>query len=161
MLSRHLVLGRPLGRFSMGANFFITLWKRNTFSEIEVLKWSWTKLDSVSTTNILQMLYYSFAIIGMESFGGKIKYVNGTDPELNTCGNPALAQSEFARMNYCKNNFNDILRSLVILVELTVVNQWHDILYFVLTTANWYFCTISCESRKWVLLHYFTYGKTD
>ncbi|CAM9131385.1 unnamed protein product [Lampetra planeri] len=34
----------------------------------------------------------------------------------------------FAALNYCKNNFNDVVSSFVLLVELTVVNQWHDIL---------------------------------
>jgi len=75
------------------------------------------------------MIYYFFAIIGMESFSGKILFVDDdTSPEKKFCGNPKLAGSEFVRVGYCGNNFNDLLRSLVTLVELTVVNQWHDIL---------------------------------
>ena len=29
------------------------------------------------------------------------------------------------RSQYCRNNFNDYLSSLILLFELTVVNQWH------------------------------------
>jgi hypothetical protein len=29
---------------------------------------------------------------------------------------------------YCNNNFNDIFHAMVLLFELMVVNQWHDIL---------------------------------
>lgn len=31
----------------------------------------------------------------------------------------------FFRAEYCRNNFNDYLSSLILLFELTVVNQWH------------------------------------
>lgn len=66
----------------------------------------------------------------MESFAGKIRFIkDGTTAEENLCGNPKLANSEFVRVGYCGNNFNEILRSFVTLVELTVVNQWHNILY--------------------------------
>lgn len=75
------------------------------------------------------MLYYAFAIIGMEAFQGKIRFINdGTTPDENYCGNNKLDESEFLRMGYCNNNFNDIIHSLVTLVILTVVNQWHNIL---------------------------------
>ena len=65
----------------------------------------------------------------MECFANKIKFVNnGTSADVNLCGNNKLNNSEFVRVGYCGNNFNNILRSLVTLVELTVVNQWHNIL---------------------------------
>ena len=65
----------------------------------------------------------------MECFANKIKFVNdGTPADVNLCGNKKLNNSEFVRVGYCSNNFNDIMRSLVTLVELTVVNQWHNIL---------------------------------
>ena len=65
----------------------------------------------------------------MESFAGKIYYINATTAEQNLCGNVKLEGSEFVRVGYCSNNFNNILRSLVTLIELTVVNQWHNILF--------------------------------
>ena len=78
---------------------------------------------------MFKLIYYAFAIVGMECFGGLIRFINdGTPAEQNVCGNEKLAGSEFVRVGYCSNNFNDILRSFVTLVELTVVNQWHDIL---------------------------------
>ncbi|EMP32656.1 Two pore calcium channel protein 1 [Chelonia mydas] len=76
------------------------------------------------------VVYYMFAIIGMELFQGKIQFFsrNSTAHHARECGNPALKDSLFARAKYCKNNFNDITSSFVVLMELTVVNQWHDIL---------------------------------
>ena len=77
-----------------------------------------------------QVVYYVFAIIGMEAFQGKVWFFdpNFTTPEAQVCGNPALTGSAFARDHYCKNNFNDLASSFIVLMELTVVNQWHDIL---------------------------------
>ncbi|NXJ69346.1 TPC2 protein, partial [Rostratula benghalensis] len=76
------------------------------------------------------VVYCVFAIIGMELFHGKIQFfpANSDAPYALECGNPALKDSLFARGKYCKNNFNDFISSLIVLMELTVVNQWHDIL---------------------------------
>uniref|UniRef100_A0A8D0L7J6 Ion transport domain-containing protein n=1 Tax=Sphenodon punctatus TaxID=8508 RepID=A0A8D0L7J6_SPHPU len=77
------------------------------------------------------VVYYIFAIVGMEAFHGKIQFFgNSTSPYALMCGNVALKDSTFARAKYCKNNFNDIASSFIVLMELTVVNQWHDILSF-------------------------------
>ncbi|NWY39493.1 TPC1 protein, partial [Sylvia atricapilla] len=77
-----------------------------------------------------QVVYCVFAIIGMELFHGKIQYfpANSNAPHALECGNPALKDSLFARGKYCKNNFNNFASSFIVLMELTVVNQWHDIL---------------------------------
>ncbi|NXA51524.1 TPC2 protein, partial [Nothocercus julius] len=77
-----------------------------------------------------QVVYYVFAIIGMELFQGKIQFfpANSNVPHALECGNPALKDSMFARGKYCKNNFNNFASSFIVLLELTVVNQWHDIL---------------------------------
>ncbi len=71
-----------------------------------------------------------FAVVGMEAFNGLIHYYgyNETSVDMLFCGNPKLNGSAFYYNHYCSNNFNDILKSFVILFELTVVNQWHDIL---------------------------------
>ncbi|NXS94505.1 TPC2 protein, partial [Jacana jacana] len=76
------------------------------------------------------VVYCVFAIIGMELFHGKIQFfpANSNAPYALECGNPALKDSLFARGKYCKNNFNDFVSSFIVLMELTVVNQWHDIL---------------------------------
>ncbi|XP_004844387.1 two pore calcium channel protein 2-like [Heterocephalus glaber] len=73
------------------------------------------------------VVYYTFAVIGMEMFHGKVQFFdpNFTSPDALVCGNPALKGSAFARDRYCKNNFNDLASSFVVLMELTVVNQWH------------------------------------
>ncbi|XP_032958249.1 two pore calcium channel protein 1 [Rhinolophus ferrumequinum] len=73
------------------------------------------------------VVYYVFAIIGMEAFHGKVRFfdLNFTAPDALLCGNPALKDSAFARDRYCRNNFNDLASSFVVLMELTVVNQWH------------------------------------
>ncbi|XP_036780023.2 two pore calcium channel protein 1-like isoform X2 [Manis pentadactyla] len=76
---------------------------------------------------LVLVVYYVFAIIGMEVFHGKVRFFgpNATTPDALVCGNPALKDSAFARDKYCKNNFNDLASSFILLVELTVVNQWH------------------------------------
>ncbi|NXI73385.1 TPC2 protein, partial [Anseranas semipalmata] len=76
------------------------------------------------------VVYCIFAIIGMELFQGKIQFfpANSNAPYALECGNPALKDSLFARGKYCKNNFNNFASSFIVLMELTVVNQWHDIL---------------------------------
>ncbi|NXO25397.1 TPC1 protein, partial [Cisticola juncidis] len=76
------------------------------------------------------VVYCVFAIIGMELFHGKIQYfpASSNAPHALECGNPALKDSLFARGKYCKNNFNNFASSFIVLMELTVVNQWHDIL---------------------------------
>ena len=77
-----------------------------------------------------QVVYCVFAIVGMELFHGKIQFfpANSNAPHALECGNPALKDSLFARGKYCKNNFNNFASSFIVLMELTVVNQWHDIL---------------------------------
>ncbi|KAL4238880.1 Ion transport protein [Mactra antiquata] len=76
---------------------------------------------------VIFVLYYMFAIVGMEIFHGLITYhgYNETNIYDKFCGNPALKNTAFYRNHYCHNNFNDILKSFVLLFELTVVNQWH------------------------------------
>ncbi|XP_021370570.1 two pore calcium channel protein 1-like [Mizuhopecten yessoensis] len=79
---------------------------------------------------VIFVFYYIFAIIGMEVFHGLIRfypYNSDRQPSELYCGNVLLNNTAFYRNHYCNNNFNDILRALVVLFELTVVNQWHVI----------------------------------
>ncbi|KAF0876548.1 TPC1 protein, partial [Crocuta crocuta] len=74
---------------------------------------------------LVLVVYYVFAVIGMEAFHGKVRFLdpNFTSPDALVCGNPALKDSAFARDRYCKNNFNDLASSFILLMELTVVNH--------------------------------------
>ncbi|XP_072239621.1 two pore segment channel 3 [Leuresthes tenuis] len=75
---------------------------------------------------LIIVVYYIFAMVGMELFKDKVKfYEDATDPAKAYCGNPVLKGTAFAQLNYCKNNFNNVVSSFILLVELTVVNQWH------------------------------------
>ncbi|XP_072265563.1 two pore channel protein 2-like [Pyxicephalus adspersus] len=78
---------------------------------------------------IILVIYYVFAIIGMEIFKHKIRFFpeNSTDPFALGCGTQTLMESAFAKNKYCKNNFNNIGYTFIVLAELTVVNQWHII----------------------------------
>uniref|UniRef100_A0A665U7T2 Two pore calcium channel protein 1-like n=1 Tax=Echeneis naucrates TaxID=173247 RepID=A0A665U7T2_ECHNA len=74
---------------------------------------------------LIVVVYYVFAMVGMELFKGKVKFYeeDSTDPAKAYCGNPLLRGTAFAQLNYCKNNFNNVVSSFILLVELTVVNQ--------------------------------------
>lgn len=85
---------------------------------------------------ILVILYYMFAVVGMEIFAGKIyegnRTLTGSTFEEGSpfyidihSSNPMLEGSEFAADGYYANNFNDPLSAFVTLFELMVVNQWH------------------------------------
>ncbi|KAM7394820.1 hypothetical protein PAMP_021600 [Pampus punctatissimus] len=76
---------------------------------------------------LIIVVYYIFAMVGMELFKGKVKFYgsDSSDPAKAYCGNPLLKGTAFAQLNYCKNNFNNVASSFILLVELTVVNQWH------------------------------------
>lgn len=79
-------------------------------------------LPSMATySGILMVFFYSFSMIGMMLFAGKL------EPKGQNCGNGLLEGSQFALDNYCKNNFNDLFSSLVTLFLLLTVNQWHVI----------------------------------
>ncbi|XP_015770285.1 PREDICTED: two pore calcium channel protein 1-like [Acropora digitifera] len=98
------------------------------------------KRFSRSHTNawlFLQVLFYIYAIVGMELFSNLIKTDGSHPPAVNNgtkrenltefCGNVNLRDSDFYEDRYCNNNFNDILRSFKVLFDLMVVNQWHII----------------------------------
>ncbi|CAF0844052.1 unnamed protein product [Rotaria sordida] len=86
---------------------------------------------------VMFMTYYVFAMIGMEIFQNKIAQLDKTFPLAEFCNNTRLNGSEFAKSQYCRNNFNDYLSSLILLFELTVVNQWHVLASgFVIVTSK-------------------------
>lgn len=98
---------------------------------------------------VIFVLYYSFAIIGMEIFQGLVRFhgYNETKFSDKFCGNPALNNTMFYRAHYCNNNFNDLLNSFVVMFELTVVNQWHVI------TSGFVFVTNKGARLYFILFH--------
>lgn len=62
---------------------------------------------------VLFSLFYTFALIGMLLFGGKISK-----------NNSKLAQDSSVPHNYHLMNFNDIISSMVTLFCLMIVNNW-------------------------------------
>ncbi|NXV99872.1 TPC1 protein, partial [Fregetta grallaria] len=103
-----------------------------------------------------QVVYCVFAIIGMELFHGKIQFfpANSNAPYALECGNPALKDSLFARGKYCKNNFNNFASSFIVLMELTVVNQWHDILlWWKVQTRAWRSVTVQPAKLYFIAFH--------
>ncbi|KAM6941128.1 two pore segment channel 3 isoform 1-T1 [Lycodopsis pacificus] len=98
---------------------------------------------------LIIVVYYIFAMVGMELFKGKVMFYedDSSDPAKAYCGNPLLKGTEFAKLNYCKNNFNNVVSSYILLLELTVVNQWH-----VLSSG---FATVTHVSAKlfFILFH--------
>ncbi|CAF0832205.1 unnamed protein product [Adineta ricciae] len=86
---------------------------------------------------VMFMTYYVFSMIGMELFQRKIIFIDKNSTSTYPCNNSALVDSDFAASNYCRNNFNDYFSSLIVLFELTVVNQWHVLASgFVLVTTK-------------------------
>lgn len=97
----------------------------------------------------LLTFYYSFAIVGMEFFSGRLspnccnsstvadayRFIN------HTVGNKTKVEEGY----YYLNNFDNILNSFVTLFELTVVNNWYIIMEGVTSqTSHWsrlYFMT--------------------
>ncbi|XP_068246953.1 two pore calcium channel protein 1-like isoform X2 [Palaemon carinicauda] len=89
---------------------------------------------------VVMVFYYIFAIIGVEAFQGLVKF-SGYDAKEGDdlfCSNKKLNNTEFWHVQYCNNNFNNIIRAFIVMFELTVVNQWHVIAYgFASVTNSW------------------------
>ncbi|XP_048239548.1 two pore channel protein 2-like [Haliotis rufescens] len=71
---------------------------------------------------ILVVIYYSFAIVGMELFHDVIKYQapiskNETNSSSFQCGS-------YQQLEYWANNFDDFAASVVVLWDIMVVNNW-------------------------------------
>lgn len=87
---------------------------------------------------VLLVFYYIFAMIGMESFQGLVKYTGYESGSELFCSNEKLEKTDFWRDHYCNNNFNDVVHAFIVLFELTVVNQWHVIAYgYAAVTNSW------------------------
>lgn len=75
---------------------------------------------------LMVVLFYSYALLGMELFRGVIVYPepgNDTNHTWNyTCGS-------YEQLQYWANNFDDFAASLVVLWDVMVVNNWHVFLH--------------------------------
>lgn len=63
--------------------------------------------------------------------------------------NPGLNGTDFAEMNYFRNNFNDLPSTAVALFELMVVNDWH-------VMVNAYVTLTSRAARLYFVLFHIT-----
>ena len=103
--------------------------------------------------SVLFVFFYIYAMVGMEAFKNRIRFFgpNTYKPdslpnEHKYCGIPGknpnsdlqdFKDSSFYKFQYCANNFNDFGSSMVLLLELLVVNQWHILTDgFVLATGD-------------------------
>ncbi|KAL8606785.1 hypothetical protein ACOMHN_049614 [Nucella lapillus] len=79
-------------------------------------------LDLVSNmkafAGVLIVIYYVFAILGMELFQDVIKFHNITD------SNQTFECGSYQQLQYWSNNFDDFASSLMVLWDVMVVNNW-------------------------------------
>ncbi|XP_052241864.1 two pore channel protein 2-like isoform X2 [Dreissena polymorpha] len=94
-----------------------------------------TLLDLVknlrSFGGILVVIYYFFAMLGMELFQGKITYapVNNTGGNSSILSNPTMECGSYEQLNYWANNFDDFAASIVVLWDIMVLNNWQVFMY--------------------------------
>lgn len=81
---------------------------------------------------VLIVIYYAFAILGMELFHGAIVFNNVTDSNATfDCGT-------YRQLQYWANNFDDFAASVVVLWDVMVVNNWMVFLAaYRLATSAW------------------------
>ena len=82
---------------------------------------------------LFQIIFYIFAVIGIEVFQGKIKSHAENETNVTTdeiyCGAEVLKGSGFYDARYCSLNFNDFISSILVLSTILFENNWHSILY--------------------------------
>ncbi|XP_022111800.1 two pore calcium channel protein 2-like isoform X2 [Acanthaster planci] len=87
-----------------------------------------------SFIGILVVIYYIFAMLGMELFSGVIKVPQPNDSFNSTeveCGS-------YSQLEYWANNFDDFAAALVVLFDIMVVNNWHVFLKeYANVTSRW------------------------
>lgn len=76
---------------------------------------------------LLLCVYYSYSIIGMEFFAGKLPR-----------NNEIIANSSYGVLNYYHNNFDNLPNSMVTLWEQQIVNNWPIVMEGVVAGTNSY-----------------------
>ncbi|XP_038048853.1 two pore calcium channel protein 2-like [Patiria miniata] len=82
---------------------------------------------------ILVVIYYVFAVLGMELFRGtiRIESTNSVNRTKAECGS-------YSQLEYWANNFDDFAAALVVLFDVMVVNNWHVFLKaYADATSKW------------------------
>lgn len=93
-------------------------------------------------TNVLMIVFYFFALIGMCLFGGMIRK-NLAYPIID---GPYSVPSDFHLVN-----FNDLFSSYVTLFTLMVVNNW------MIQVSQYTFVTDGIYSKTWVRLYFIAF----
>ncbi|XP_063403420.1 two pore channel protein 2-like isoform X1 [Mytilus trossulus] len=70
---------------------------------------------------ILIVIYYSFAIMGIEIFNGSIKY---NPPNATVTRGLLYKCGSYQQLEYWANNFDDFAAAIVVLWDIMVVNNW-------------------------------------
>ncbi|KAF7259816.1 hypothetical protein EG68_02559 [Paragonimus skrjabini miyazakii] len=74
---------------------------------------------------LLFILFYMYACFGMELLGHLYKSPEGHRYNATTdCGHPNLLNSDFVAWHYCLFNFNSATEAYILLLALTVGNNW-------------------------------------
>ncbi|XP_077995596.1 two pore channel protein 1-like [Glandiceps talaboti] len=94
----------------------------------------------VSVAIVLLIMYYFFAIIGMECFS-EIQLKNcckNTSVEAFYSYRNTTPETQYLNKYFYLNNFENILASYVTLFELTIINNWHITMEAVyIVTSRW------------------------
>lgn len=87
-----------------------------------------TVLDLVKNlrafAGILVVVYYVFAIIGIDLFKGVIPVPRNASSSNDSSGNETSQCGTFEQLEYWPNNFDDFAAALVTLWDVMVVNNW-------------------------------------
>ena len=70
---------------------------------------------------VLIVIYYSFAIVGIEIFNGAIKY---NPKNVTDAGELVYPCGSYQQLEYWANNFDDFAAAIVVLWDIMVVNNW-------------------------------------
>ncbi|PVD28777.1 hypothetical protein C0Q70_11372 [Pomacea canaliculata] len=73
-----------------------------------------------SFAGVLIVIYYAFAILGMEIFSDKI-----TVDKITNTSNVTYACGTYRQLMYWANNFDDFAAAIVVLWHIMVVNNWN------------------------------------
>ncbi|PIO23305.1 hypothetical protein AB205_0085670 [Aquarana catesbeiana] len=78
----------------------------------------------------MQVVYYVFAIIGIDLFRGVLPNPRNTSSPANENSTNETAQcGTFEQLEYWPNNFDDFAAALVTLWNVMVVNNWQNFIH--------------------------------
>nr|XP_056707314.1 two pore channel protein 2 [Euleptes europaea] len=74
---------------------------------------------------ILVVIFYIFALLGIELFKGAVVPVGNISAVNMTSGNTTFQCGTFEQLEYWPNNFDDFAAAVVTLWDVMIVNNWH------------------------------------